>query len=77
MQARVMSLFESLTAGAFGVGFLAAGAIAALAGTRVAYGVAAIGVLLSAAAIGVVLRERAVAGAAPRASLSSAAGPAG
>jgi MFS family permease len=77
MQARVMSLFESLTAGAFGVGFLAAGAIAALAGTRVAYGVAAIGVLLSAAAIGVVLRERAVAGAAPRAGLSSAAEPAG
>jgi MFS family permease len=54
-QARVMSLFESLQAAAFGVGFLAAGALTAIADARVAFGVAAVGVLLSAAAIRVVL----------------------
>jgi len=56
LQARVMSLFESLNAAAFGVGFVMAGALTALAGARVAFGVAAAGVLVSAAAIAVFLR---------------------
>jgi MFS family permease len=71
-QARVMSLFESLQAAAFGVGFLVAGALTALGNARVAFGVAAVGVLLSAAAIRVVLAAR----AAPRPTALAAPEPA-
>jgi predicted MFS family arabinose efflux permease len=56
MQARVMSLLESTTAAAFGVGFLAGGAIAALADARAALAVAGIGVLFAAGAIVGLLR---------------------
>jgi MFS family permease len=73
-QARVMSLFESLQAAAFGVGFLVAGAITAVADARIAFGVAAAGVLVSAAAIRAVLRGRAAPGPAAVAAPEPAAG---
>jgi predicted MFS family arabinose efflux permease len=50
-QARVMSLLESTTAGAYGVGFLLGGVLTALASSRVAIGVAGVGTLVAAAAI--------------------------
>jgi hypothetical protein len=56
MQARVMSLLESTTAAAYGVGFLAGGAIAAAADARVALGLAGAGVLLAAGWIAALLR---------------------
>jgi Transmembrane secretion effector len=56
MQARVMSLLESTTASAYGVGFLAGGTIAALAGARATLAFAGLGVLVAAAAIVAVLR---------------------
>ena len=56
LQARVMSLLESTTAGAYGVGFLLGGAIAAIADARLALGLGGIGVLLAAGAIVTLLR---------------------
>jgi MFS family permease len=56
MQARVMSLLESTTATAYGVGFLAGGTIAALAGARATLACAGAGVLLAAVAIVAILR---------------------
>jgi MFS family permease len=56
LQARVMSLLESTTAGAYGVGFLAGGAIAALGGARVALAIAGVGVLAAAGAMRALLR---------------------
>jgi predicted MFS family arabinose efflux permease len=56
MQARVMSLLESTTAAAYGIGFLAGGAIAAASGARPALAVAGAGVLLAAASIVALLR---------------------
>jgi predicted MFS family arabinose efflux permease len=56
MQARVMSLLESTTAGAYGTGFLIGGVIAALADARLALGVAGAGVLVAAGAIVGLLR---------------------
>jgi predicted MFS family arabinose efflux permease len=56
LQARVMGLLESTTAGAYGVGFLLGGAIAAAADARLALGLAGVGVLLAAAAIVALLR---------------------
>jgi MFS family permease len=56
LQARVMSLLESTTAGAYGVGFMIGGTIAAAADARVALGLAGVGVLLAAAAIVALLR---------------------
>lgn len=56
LQARVMGLLESTTAGAYGLGFLAGGAIAAAADARLALGLAGVGVLLAAAAIVALLR---------------------
>jgi MFS family permease len=56
LQARVMSLLESTTAAAYGLGFLLGGAIAATAGARVALGLAGAGVLLAAGAIVGLLR---------------------
>ena len=58
-QARVMSLLESVTAAGCGLGFILGGTLTALADARVAFAVAAAGVLVSAAAIRVVLRVRA------------------
>jgi MFS family permease len=58
-QARVMSLLESVTAAGCGVGFILGGTLTALADARVAFAVAAAGVLVSAAAIRLVLRDRA------------------
>jgi Na+/melibiose symporter-like transporter len=62
-QARVMALLESVNAGGYGVGFLLGGAVASLAGARVAIALAGAGVLLAAGAIVVLLRgeRRAVA----------------
>jgi hypothetical protein len=54
--ALMMSLNESITQLAPGVGFVLGGVITALAGTRAAFGVAAIGSLLFAAAALSVLR---------------------
>jgi len=68
LQARVMSLLESTTAGAYGVGFLAGGAIAAAADARLALGLAGAGVLVAAAAIVALLRgDRRVSPARPAA----------
>lgn len=58
-QARVMSLLESVTAAGCGLGFILGGTLTALADARVAFAVAAAGVLVSAAAIRLVLRVRA------------------
>jgi hypothetical protein len=55
-QARVMALLESVNAGGYGVGFLLGGAVASLAGARIAIALAGAGVLLSAAAIVALLR---------------------
>jgi predicted MFS family arabinose efflux permease len=67
MQARVMSMLESTTAAAYGVGFLAGGAIAAVADARVALALAGAGVLAAAAAIVALLRgeRRSATAAAP------------
>jgi predicted MFS family arabinose efflux permease len=73
MQARVMSLLESTTAGAYGIGFLVGGAIAAVADARLALGLAGIGVLLAAAAIVGLLRgDRRTAAPLPAAAESAA-----
>jgi MFS family permease len=56
LQARVMGLLESVTAGAFGVGFLLGGALAALADARFAIIVAGAGVVLACAAVVHLLR---------------------
>jgi hypothetical protein len=56
LQARVMSLLESTTAGAYGVGFLVGGGVASLADARVALALAGVGVLLAAGAIVGLLR---------------------
>jgi hypothetical protein len=65
LQARVMSLLESTTAGAYGVGFLVGGGVATLADARLALALAGVGVLLAAAAIVALLRgDRRVAPAA-------------
>jgi predicted MFS family arabinose efflux permease len=56
MHARVMSLLESTTASAYGAGFLAGGAIAALADARATLAVAGVGVLVAAAAIVALMR---------------------
>jgi hypothetical protein len=64
-QARVMSLLESINAGCYGIGFLVGGAVTSLADARVAFAVAAAGVLLSAAATGRFLRRRTVPAAEP------------
>jgi hypothetical protein len=61
----VMSLNESLNQAAPGGGILLGGVLAALAGPRVALGVAGAGSLLVTAAIWVVLRPRAGLGATP------------
>jgi MFS family permease len=50
-QARVMGLLESVTAAAYGVGFLLGGVLTAAADSRVAIGVAGVGVLVASAAI--------------------------
>jgi MFS family permease len=60
-QARVMSLLESANAGCYGVGFLIGGAVTAVADARIAFAVAAAGVLLSAVAIRRFLRRHVVA----------------
>jgi hypothetical protein len=72
LQARVMSLLESTTAAAYGAGFIAGGAIAAVADARVALAVAGVGVLLAACAIVGLLRgDRRAAAPAPIASPST------
>jgi MFS family permease len=66
LQARVMGLLESVTAGAFGLGFVLGGTVATLAGARFAIVVAGIGVLLASTAVVQLLRgDRAPAGAPP------------
>jgi predicted MFS family arabinose efflux permease len=50
-QARVMGLLESVTAAAYGAGFLLGGVLTAAADSRVAIGVAGVGVLLASGAI--------------------------
>jgi MFS family permease len=55
-QARVMGLLESTTAAAYGVGFLLGGVLTAAADSRVAIGVAGVGVLFAAGAIVALLR---------------------
>lgn len=70
LQARVMSLLESVNALSYGIGFLAGGVLTAVVDARFAFAIAAAGVLVSAAAIRLVLRDRAgepAAVAAPRA----------
>jgi predicted MFS family arabinose efflux permease len=57
-QARVMSLLESVTALGCGAGFILGGTLTALMDARIAFAVAAGGVLVSAAAIRLMLRER-------------------
>jgi len=56
MQARAMSLLESTTAAAYGVGFVAGGAIAAATDARPALAVAGAGVLIAAGSIVALLR---------------------
>jgi MFS family permease len=58
-QARVMSLLESANAACYGIGFLAGGAVTAVADARVAFAVAAAGVCLAAVAIRGLLRRHA------------------
>jgi predicted MFS family arabinose efflux permease len=58
-QARVMSLLESVNAGSYGIGFVIGGAVTAVADVRLAFAVAATGVLLSAVAIRRFLRRHA------------------
>jgi predicted MFS family arabinose efflux permease len=75
-QGRVMGLLESGTAGAYGVGFLMAGALTTLFSVRVTFAVTAVGVLAAAAWMAVMLRaERRPArtGAAPASSSSALA----
>lgn len=55
-QGRVMGLLESTTAGAFGIGFLVAGALTALTSVRVTFAATAIGVSCSAVWMAVLLR---------------------
>jgi MFS family permease len=56
LQARVMSLLESTTAGAYGVGFMVGGALTAIWSSRLAIGIAGVGMSLAAAAIVGLLR---------------------
>jgi predicted MFS family arabinose efflux permease len=56
LQARVMSLLESTTAGAYGIGFLVGGALTAIWSSRLAIGVAGVGVILAAGAIVALVR---------------------
>jgi hypothetical protein len=63
LQARVMGLLESVTAAAFGVGFLLGGALAALADARSAIIVAGAGVLVACAVVVHLLRGDRAAGA--------------
>ena len=58
LQARVMSMLESTTAACYGIGFVIGGAVAALAGARVAIGASGLGVLLAAGLMTALLRER-------------------
>ena len=58
-QARVMGLLESVNAAGYGIGFLAGGAIAAVADPRLPFGLAAGGVLVAAFAIRMLLRNSA------------------
>jgi predicted MFS family arabinose efflux permease len=55
-QGRVMGLLESTTAGAFGIGFLIAGALTALTSVRVTFAATAVGVTCSALWMAVLLR---------------------
>jgi predicted MFS family arabinose efflux permease len=55
-QARVMSLLESTTAGAYGIGFLLGGVLTAAASSRLAIGVAGAGVIVAAGAIVALMR---------------------
>jgi MFS family permease len=76
LQARVMGLLESINAAAYGAGFLAGGAVTALADARTAFAVAGVGVVVAAVAIRRLLRTGVVErGARPHA-LSAAAEPA-
>jgi Transmembrane secretion effector len=72
MQARVMSLLESTTASAYGVGFLAGGTIAALADARATLAFAGAGVLVAAGTIVGLLRGDRPATAPPRAPAEAA-----
>ena len=78
LQARVMGLLESVTAGAFGVGFLLGGALAALADARFAILFAGTGVLVACAAVVHLLRgDRAAPAAASMVTEVRAREPAG
>jgi predicted MFS family arabinose efflux permease len=55
-QARVMGLLESVTAGAFGVGFLMAGTLTSLTSVRVTFAATAVGVLVTTAWMATMLR---------------------
>jgi len=74
-QARVMSLLESVNAGSYGVGFVIGGAVTAVADVRLAFAVAATGVLLSAVAIRRFLRRHAAPAAEVARPVGAAAGP--
>jgi MFS family permease len=56
-QARVMGLLESVTAGAFGIGFIMAGTLTSLTSVRVTFAATAIGVLAATAWMAVMLRS--------------------
>jgi predicted MFS family arabinose efflux permease len=71
-QARVMSLLESANAASYGAGFLVGGALTALFDARLAFGVAAGGVLVAAVVIRTVLRRH---GDAPGRAVAPAAAP--
>ncbi len=74
-QARVMSLLESVNAGSYGVGFVIGGAVTAVADVRLAFAVAAAGVLLSAVAIRRHLRRHAAPAAEVARPIGAAAEP--
>jgi MFS family permease len=76
LQARVMSLLESTTAGAYGVGFVVGGAVAAVADARATMAVAGAGVLAAAVSIVALLRGDRSAAGAPAPALRPAAEPA-
>jgi len=72
-QARVMSLLESTTAGAYGIGFLLGGVLTAAASSRLAIGVAGVGVIVAAGAIVALMRGDRRAAVPLRAAAESAA----